>query len=259
MEENHVKLSGTNEWNLILKNETDVNEFVRMVKEFLKSSLQASGACVSGSDLGVPEEEKNVSAPLSQTPPNVSTFTAPLTASVSNSVFENLTNTSLAPPGESMPSDNDVITDKNTVPEPFTDEDDYIPISPSVLSSTDCGIRNSTPTNVDSFPNAGLQQDILKSNTVTTSTDNPPSSAFVGGIAQNTGMVQNEQHSAKKVKPQLDPKQVAKCYTYMHAHVHKYTCTHASMQLFGKILKPVCIFCMAATVVQTSQCFPRCY
>ena len=178
MEENHIKLSGTNEWNLVLKDGTDFNAFVTIVEKFSKCSSQASGAHVSGSvktDFVVSEEEKNVSAPPSQIPPNVNPFTAPPTSSVSKSVFEKITKSSLPPQGKSMPSENDVITDditENTVPKPSTDEDNDL-IAP-LVPSVDYGLRSSTPTNVDSF-NAGLQQDILESNTVR--------SVFVGGMA----------------------------------------------------------------------------
>lgn len=70
-----------------------------------------------------------------------------------------------------MISENELITDdvtNNTVPKPSTgdSEDDDIPMSP-VVPSVDCRIRNSTATTVECLSNAGSQQEIVKSSTVT--------------------------------------------------------------------------------------------
>ena len=206
-EDNLIKWSGTdddtNVCSLTLKDKTIASNFVRMVEEFSKLSLHVARtetnktvhmySSIIKTEFVLPEIPASLT---SQTPVNLKAkpFTNPPMSSLSKSVLA-YTEATLSQSGmlninEPMTSEIDIDTEpKPNINVLTIDTDDEVPLSPIV--------RSSTPTTecIDSY------QEILKSSMSATNKGLIPNSACVVGMAENTGMMQNEQDSAMRKKP----------------------------------------------------------
>lgn len=219
-EDNVVKWSGmdvdSDTWSLTLKDKTIASNFVRMVGKVSKLSLHAAStetnktvymySSITKTEFVLPEEKSIPSSRTIQAAPvKPKSFTGPPTSSSSNSVFE-YTEATLSQSGmfninEPMSSENDIDAD-SVVPKPKAptkDTDEEVPLSPIVTIDDHRLHRSSTPT-TEYLSNVDLHQEIL-SRTSATNKDLISKSACVVGMTENIGMIQNEQDSTKRKKP----------------------------------------------------------
>lgn len=222
-----MKWSSTDDdstWNLKLIDKSNADNFVGMVKEFSKLSLQTDQTQTnetvhvysSVTETDIYKSKTVLTSYSNQMPVKANLFTTPPTSSV-KSVFEQL-NSSVESHNEAMISENDNDTDgipNDKIQKPSVDDYDEVPLSPGAVAPiNDNSLGSSVPTGEHLSNIAGvlqsmqpvlpvqtaqsMQVEIFNSSVSSISTNIASPSAIVPGLQQAANTTEL---SPKKSKP----------------------------------------------------------
>ena len=214
-----------NAWNLKLTDKSNADNFVRMVKEFSKLSLQTDRTQInetvhiysSVTETDIYKSKTVLTSYSNQMPVKANLFTTPPTSPSVKSVFEQL-NRSVESHNEAMISENDNDTDgipNDKIHKPSVDDYDEVPLSPGAVAPiNDNSLGSSVPTGEHLSNIAGVLQsmqpvqpvqtaqsmqiEIFNSSVSSISANVPSPSAIVPGLQQAANTTER---SPKKSKP----------------------------------------------------------